>query len=205
MTQPQGATNNGNLLIPNKQTMGAYDPTKYGTDMRAIERWCNSLIADNEVETILFQMSYTSTGCGPAVFGTTLAKLNGGGAEVDITFTPLTAHVKILATAFCNYQTVDNSAPAGIVLSFVDTTTGAIQEMPLELVATNTPSGTRVDTIGGKMVYEGISPSLTPGTEQNWTLAGYKLANTGTANMFASPGTSTAAPFGPIVVTVYDA
>jgi hypothetical protein len=43
--QPQGATNNGNLFIPNKQTMGTYVASKYGIDMRAIERWCNSLIA----------------------------------------------------------------------------------------------------------------------------------------------------------------
>lgn len=56
--QPKGATNNGNLLIPNKP-MTAFSQPQYGTDMRAIERWCNSLIANGgSIEELLFQSQY---------------------------------------------------------------------------------------------------------------------------------------------------
>lgn len=208
--QPKGATNNGNLLIPNKQTMTTYDPLKYGTDMRAIERWCNSLIANGgEPEVIIFQHSYTTTGCGPGLFSqltTTLGKFNPGGTTFPATFiVPNSGDIKILATLFLEYNTVDNSGPAGIVLSFVDVATGLVRETPLELVSSNTPSGTRDDIIGARMVYEGEVLGMTPGASISWELGGYKLANTGTALIGISDGTSTTFPYGPVVITVYAA
>jgi hypothetical protein len=84
--QPKGATNNGNLLIPNK-TMATFSQPEYGTDMRAIERWCNSLI-DAGGQPI-FEASYVQ---GPSDF--TVYHAPTVGAPVDTTkfsYGPMTA------------------------------------------------------------------------------------------------------------------
>jgi hypothetical protein len=58
--QPKGATNNGNLLIPNK-TMANITQPGYGTDMRAIERWANSLNASDKLYASLTGAGQTAT------------------------------------------------------------------------------------------------------------------------------------------------
>lgn len=111
-------------------------------------------------------------------------------------------------TCFLFIETIDSSNPAGIVLSFVDTATGLIQEAPQETLIFFQPSSTRIDEVGNRAVYEVLVPGLTPGTTYNWTLAGYKLLNTGTASMITddgSTGNDAFPAFGPCVITVYDA
>lgn len=192
--------------------MGTYDKTKYGTDMRAIERWCNSLISgQDDVEIVLFQHSYTTTGCGPglfSVFTASLGPLDAAGTTYAVTFdAPISGNVKVRASMFMEYETIDNTFPAGIVLCCVDQSTGAIRESPLELISSNQPSATRGDIIGGRFIYEGIVESLTPGTTYNWEIGGYYLPNTASTSckLGISDGTSMSGPYGPLVVTVYAA
>jgi hypothetical protein len=208
--QPQGATNNGNLFIPNKNGMQTYDKTKYGTDMRAIERWCNSLISgQDDVEIVLFQHSYTTTGCGPGlwqVFSNVLGSMAAAGNTFFVTFTaPTTGNVKIRLEAYMELTAIDNTGKSGIVLTCVDQATGLVQQSPLELVLGYEPSSSRADIIGHRVLYEGVVTTLTPGTVYNWEIGGYFLPNTNSVRVGLSDGSSTAQPYGPILVTVYAA
>lgn len=203
--QPQGATNNGNLFIPNKANMKAFDSTKYGTDMRAIERWCNSLIAGGgEPEVVIFQMEYTSTGCGPAFVPASMGKIG----SFNLTFTvPTSGQVKVKIESMALWTAAAPTDTAGIVLCCVDTATGTVQESPFEIVGfSQAGSQTTPETHGGRVTYEALVAGLTAGATENWSIGGYYLTGSATsAQLQASPGTSTSAPAGPILVTVYAA
>lgn len=211
--QPKGATNNGNLFIPSKNTMTTYDPVKYGTDMRAIERWCNSLVAGGVAEVVLFQASYTTTGCGPGLHPaftshTVVGKLAFGGTSFPVTFTPTpSGQVKIHLTFYMEYTDIDNTGPAGIILCCVDAATGLVQETPLEVVGSTLPLATGGGiTHGHRVFYEAIVPGLTAGAPLSWEIGGLNRSNTYSPSSFGiSDGSLISDPYGPIVVTVYAA
>lgn len=212
--QPQGATNNGNLFIPNKSQMTTYDPTKYGTDMRAIERWCNSLLAGQSAgEIVLFQQSYITTGCGPGLFSVPvfpLAKL-GPSLNANATFVaPSSGTVKAKASIFLQLGAATHTpTEVGIVIAFVDTATGLVRESSLEMcLEAMTSSTVPVGIFGSRVTYESIVSGLTPGTTYNWTLGGYALPSfasyTAAAYGVAGPA-FTSGPYGPVLITVYAA
>lgn len=218
--QPKGATNNGNLFIPNKQQMIAYDAVKYGTDMRAIEKWCNSLISETNItlgSIILQQPFYQEDGGGDFIFvpgsgGTSPS----GGAPLDttnLTYGPMTVPPSGLIRAeisFCfGYLSPTTDAPHSLYIGLSEHGTPSHVYDPIELIdeeSDNFASSVR-GSYSGRRAYDAIL-SLTPGDTVQFDLWGETAGTPGNPSgyvLFTDTGTGFQTYTGPILATFYEA
>lgn len=218
--QPAGATNNGNLLIPNKQQMASYDAIKYGTDMRAIERWCNSLIIEIELGSILWQSQYyVDDGSNTIIFipGSGLST-PAGGAPLDttnLTYGPMTVpdSGKIRAEISFPWQYLVPTAgdsPHAFYMSLSDHTDPTIVHAPISQVDVYNSNLTEAQSefYGGKGIYDAILTDLTAGDSLQFDLWGETAGSPGNPNgyrLLTATGSGFNTWTGPILATFYEA
>lgn len=218
--QPAGATNNGNLLIPNKQSMDAFDSIKYGVDMRAIERWCNSLIIEIELGSIILQDQYyddSGSGLFAYVNGSGVATPGGGGPldTTILTFGPMVVpdSGKIRAEISFPWRYIVPIAGDAFHAMFIglsDHSDPTHVYAPVEMIDTQNDTFAEADYqyYGRRSTYDAILLDLTPGDSIQFDLWGETSGSPGNPNgyrVLLSTGTGIDTYTGPILWTFYEA